>query len=65
VKELYNNQFPQLISILKSKTENKFEKSQTLLMSKMTEMSKAMHECHEAGQELREKYDIQTIDKND
>src|SRR5688572_27476851 len=53
VKELYDNQFPQLISILNSKTENKFEKSQALLMSKMNEMSKAMHECHDAGQELR------------
>ena len=58
VKELYNDEFPKLISILKSKSENRFEKSQQLLREKMTEMSKAMHECHYAGVALREKYDF-------
>ncbi len=27
----------------------------------MSEMTKAMHECHDAGVELREKYDIKTL----
>ena len=62
VKDLYNNQFPQLITILNSKAEGRFEKSQALLFEKMTEMSKAMHECHDAGVELREKYDIKLPD---
>lgn len=62
LKELYNNQFPQLITIFNSKEGNRFERSQKLILAKMSEMSKAMYECHDAGVELVEKYDIKTPD---
>ena len=61
LKDLYNNKFPEFISVLNSKTEDRFEKAQQLLYKPMLAMSKAMHDCHDAGEELRKKYNIQDI----
>ena len=59
---LYKNEFIQFINILDSKTEDRFEKCQTLKYQRMLNMSNAMHECTDAGEALREKYDIKLLD---
>jgi hypothetical protein len=59
VASLYKNEFPLLIKILNSKSTNRFDESQKLLLDKMEEMQKVMYECHDAGEAFRQKYDIQ------
>jgi hypothetical protein len=59
VASLYKNEFPLLIKILNSKSTNRFDESQKLLLDKMKEMQKVMYECHDAGEAFRQKYDIQ------
>ena len=53
VASLYKNEFPLLIKILNSKSTNRFDESQKLLLDKMEEMQKVMYECHDAGEAFR------------
>lgn len=59
LKGLYDNEFPQFITVLNSNIEDRYEKSRSVLYAKMKEMSNAMHDCSDAENQLREKYNLQ------
>ena len=59
---LYNNEFNQFADILDSKAKDRFQQCQTLLLRRMQDMKKAMYDCHDAGEAVREKYNIKVSD---
>jgi len=55
---LYQKQFREFISILNSKSDGRFEKSQTILYGKLLEWKQSKENWKQANQEMRDKYNI-------
>ena len=58
LNDLYQNQFKQFISILESKSGDRFEKSRAILYEKLLVWKQAKDDWKEANQEMRDKYSI-------